>query len=631
MSILISNQLGFKTRNDLILENDSFELTAIELKCKTTSIICCSGYRPPNTIPSHFVKEFKSQIKSLQNENKHVIIGMDHNMDLLKTEKHKATQDLLDVLLEHKLVPTILRPTRICHTTATLIDNIFISEELDKGRNSSYILIDDISDHLPCVLNIPGVHRGLKERVSITYRDKKHLEELKTSLLDEDWSEYISDNLPLEESFNKFHTHLTQKIDQFLPYKTIEVHNHRLRREPWLTKGLEKSMKKCRTLYQQQLHGPENKKEKFKNYRYVLNKVKRTAKRQYYIDRCTTMKSNTRKLWQTLNNVIGQHRDKTCCIDSLCVENLTLTCPTQIGNKMCDYFANIGKRFANKIKKPKEDIDTYLSIIRKNTESLSFTHVNRCELLKLLKELPNKSSHGHDNLDNILLKELSDGIVEPLLQLFNRSLTEGYVPSQMKIAEVVPLFKNKKRDLANNYRPISLLIVISKLLERIVYKRTSQFVTDTGQLYDSQYSFLKNHSCNDAISEFLGEILHNLENNKHPVAIFIDLSKAFDTLQHSVILKKLACYGIRGKSLEWFTSYFKDRYMTGEYNIHMRGHSNIQIQCPVDGCDYETVDVQNLTSHKKSHTKKISVYCKICGEGFVYHEQRKRHMNQIHS
>ena len=122
-------------------------------------------------------------------------------------------------------------------------------------------------------------------------------------------------------------------------------------------------------------------------------------------------------------------------------------------------------------------------------------------IVKTLKELPNKSSHGHDNLDNILLKELSDGIVEPLLQLFNRSLTEGYVPSQMKIAEVVPLFKNKERDLANNYRPISLLIVISKLLERIVYKRTFQFVTDTGQLYDSQYGFRKNHSCNDAISE----------------------------------------------------------------------------------------------------------------------------------
>ena len=118
---------------------------------------------------------------------------------------------------------------------------------------------------------------------------------------------------------------------------------------------------------------------------------------------------------------------------------------------MCEYFSNVGKCFANKIKKPKKDIETYLSKIRQNTKSLTFTQVNKCELLKLVKELPNKSSHGHNNLDNILLKELSHGIVDPLTHLFNRSLNEGYVPRPVKIAEVVPLFKNRERDLANNY------------------------------------------------------------------------------------------------------------------------------------------------------------------------------------
>ena len=274
------------------------------------------------------------------------------------------------------------------------------------------------------------------------------------------------------------------------------------------------------------------------------------------------MKNDTKKLWQTLNNVIGKHRDKTCCIDSLRVDNLIITSPAEISDKMCDYFSNVGKNYANKIKRPKKDINSYLSKIRQNCESMMFTQVNRNELLKLFKELPNKSSHGHDNLDNILLKEISEGIVDPLVILFNRSLNEGYFPNQMKIAEVVPLFKSKERDISSNYRPISLLMVISKLLERIVYKRTFQFITDTGQLYESQYGFRKNHNCNDAISELLGEILHNLENNKYTVAIYLDLSKAFDTLQHSVILKKLECYGIRGKCLEWFTSYFKDRYMS---------------------------------------------------------------------
>ena len=179
----------------------------------------------------------------LQQVNSKIIIGIDHNMDLLKTDKHHSTQDLLDSLLERKLSPTILKPTRICHTAATLIDNIFISEELDKGRNCSYIMVENISDHLPCILNIPGIHRSLKERVSITYRDKRHMEELIESLKSTEWTDIINEEIPLEETFNNFHSQLTKKIDQFLPYKTIEVHNHRLRREPWLTKGLEKSMK----------------------------------------------------------------------------------------------------------------------------------------------------------------------------------------------------------------------------------------------------------------------------------------------------------------------------------------------------------------------------------------------------
>ena len=180
--VLISNQLGYKIRDDLTFDCETHEFVMIELKCKTHSILCCSGYRPPNTNPALFVKNFSQQIKVLQQVNRNIIVGIDHNMDLLKTDKHHSTQDLLDSLLELKLSPTILRPTRICHTAATLIDNIFISEELDKGRNCSYIMVENISDHLPCILNIPGIHCGLKERVSITYRDKKHLEELLESL-----------------------------------------------------------------------------------------------------------------------------------------------------------------------------------------------------------------------------------------------------------------------------------------------------------------------------------------------------------------------------------------------------------------------------------------------------------------
>ena len=115
--------------------------------------------------------------------------------------------------------------------------------------------------------------------------------------------------------------------------------------------------------------------------------------------------------------------------------------------------------------------------------------------------------------------------------------------------------------MVNNYRPISLLITISKILEKIVYARTYNFLCNTNQLYQSQYGFRKGHSCENAICELVGTVAKNREEKKHTLGIFIDLSKAFDTLNHDMLLHKMFKYGIRGLMLDWFRSYLKDRTM----------------------------------------------------------------------
>ena len=135
----------------------------------------------------------------------------------------------------------------------------------------------------------------------------------------------------------------------------------------------------------------------------------------------------------------------------------------------------------------------------------------------------------------------------------------------MKNAEVIPLYKNKEKDLCINYRPILLLMTMSKLLEKIVYKRTYDFLVTTGQLYSSQYGFRSKHSCENAISELVGQVVKGHDRKEHTAAIFLDLSKAFDTLDHSLLLKILELYGIRGDALCWFTSYLSNRKMRVEY------------------------------------------------------------------
>ena len=183
------------------------------------------------------------------------------------------------------------------------------------------------------------------------------------------------------------------------------------------------------------------------------------------------------------------------------------------------------------------------------------------ELKNIINDLPNKHSSGSDNVDNILLKELKDLIVPSLCLLFNRSLQESCFPDRMKLAEVIPLHKGKEKSLPTNYRPISLLLTLSKLLEKVVYKRTYNFLNSTHQIYNSQYGFRSNHSCEHAIQELIGKIVKGKENNHYTLALFLDLSKAFDTISHSVLFKKLEIYGVRGSCLSWFKSYLDNRKM----------------------------------------------------------------------
>ena len=174
-----------------------------------------------------------------------------------------------------------------------------------------------------------------------------------------------------------------------------------------------------------------------------------------------------------------------------------------------------------------------------------------------------------------MLKRLKVAIVKPLVKIFNASIKTGIFPTNMKTAEVVPLHKNGSREDKNNYRPISLLLTISKLLEKIVYKWVYAFLDSTNQLYNSQYGFRADHSCSQAISELVGEVAKNTEKNHTTCSIFIDLSKAFDTLEHTTVIQKLEQYGIRGQTLLWFKSYLEGRKLRVRCRTNEEGKQEI--------------------------------------------------------
>ena len=262
-----------------------------------------------------------------------------------------------------------------------------------------------------------------------------------------------------------------------------------------------------------------------------------------------------------INNVTKNIKDKSCIIDSIKVNNIEITDSKFIADEMAKFFATIGYNTAMKGEHGKKDISEYLRKIPKQSSTVFLTPCSVAKINKLIENLPNKTSSGYDDISNLLLKKLQSVLVYPLQIIFNKSLSEGIFPDSMKLADVIPLFKGRNKAVLTNYRPISLLPTLSKLLEKVMYKRTYDFLTKHDILFRSQYSFRKKHSYEHAITELVGEICKGLETKKHTMAIFIDLSKAFDTISHNLLLTKMSLYGLRGTAHAWYNSYLSNRMM----------------------------------------------------------------------
>ena len=171
-------------------------------------------------------------------------------------------------------------------------------------------------------------------------------------------------------------------------------------------------------------------------------------------------------------------------------------------------------------------------------------------------------------------------VCEPLTHIINLSIQHGIVPDEMKIARVMPIFKSDDQSLLTNYRPISVLPSFSKFFERVIYNRLMQYLMNFNILCSNQYGFRKNHSTALALIDLHDKISTAFDRGEFSVGIFLDLSKAFDTLNHIILFDKLEHYGIRGLALDWIRSYFSNRKQYVEYNGHRSLRNEISCGVP---------------------------------------------------
>ena len=254
--------------------------------------------------------------------------------------------------------------------------------------------------------------------------------------------------------------------------------------------------------------------------------------------------------WGVIREVINRtHKDNLP--DYILVDDKKVTNKASITNYFNEYFSQIGSLMAARI--PSDTDNDFLNYLKKpiNT-TFKFQLIDETCIKNIIEQLHTKSSSGYDEISTKLLKLIKPTILKPLTLIINQSLTTGIFPDKLKIAKITPVYKKENIHYIENYRPISIMPSISKVLERVVYDQLYTYFTTNNYLSENQYGFRKLHSTELATIELTDRINLELDKGNSPLAIFLDMSKAFDTLNHNILVSKLNYYGIKNASLNWF-------------------------------------------------------------------------------
>jgi len=581
IAVFLKNNLPYRVRHDLCFSDDvlgKFDGIFIELITemgKKNSVLCVIYRTPRYNSISEITTHLAEKIDIIQSENKNIIITGDLNIDLLKYHTNHDTTDFLDQLLLKNIIPKVTVPTRITSHSATLLDHIFtniVSEKCIAGT-----LITDISDHFSNFIFIKSLSLKSTLPQTVTYRvmSNQAIDNLNRSLSDHDWTD-LYNSTDVNTAYEIFSDQFSQLVNTHLPIKTAKFNSLKHKREPWMTKGILTSLKTKEKLYIQMVKCKGNanyahRQEIYKQYNFIYKKCIKAAKALHWKITFQETKSNMKKTWENINTILNKKSNKHSFPQVFKDENNEYKTPAEIANGFNKYFTNIGPSLAAKIP-PKQKTAAQLLPATSIPNSMFLTPATPNEILNIVNHMKPKTSSGQDNLSPKLIKKCSLNISIPLAHIANLSIATGTFPQKMKIAKVITVYKKDNPTLFENYRPISLLPTFSKILERLVYNRLYQFLNSHNLLTSAQYGFRKGLSTEYAILELQDRIVKNMANKDWCIGIFLDLSKAFDTLDHNILLTKLKHVGICGIALNWFNSYLSDRQ---QYTIYQNSPSKL--------------------------------------------------------
>ena len=572
--ILIGDNIKFKTV-DLNLTVSTEKIESLWIHLIDCNIYLCSFYRSEQFCPLDTFLGYMSECMIKLGNKKVVMLGDinvdQNNINTINYRKLDQTMRMFGLVQTVQGITRIAKlGDRITHTTIDIVMTNTYSHFL-----TCDVLEDRIGDHQAIKFTIDfNVDKPSKfKKILIRDHCKSNISALKNFLKENcDYSSILESN-NVNEAVEGLNAHVQYYYDIFCPIKQIKCHSDYIHKP---SEELLKNIKLRRKLYRKyKKHQKEHEKKKknclpqipcmrcnvlWDNFKMQKNYTTKLSRRDRRTNIITELKAKSalndlKGVWKTIKKASNLPTKASNTNNNLDAEE---------SNK---YFAQIGPSIQEEISKdngPNDDNINYHSFLNNGrpeddtTYLDAFNEVTETEVLDFIKSLPGDKS-TNDPIPLKIFKQILPTFISPFTHIVNLSLKYGIMPDSCKIAMVTPIHKSGKLDDPGNYRPISILPVLSKTIEHLVNSQLTQYLDDKGVISKCQYGFRKDHSTTYLMLDLFDRIYSSKSKNNRPGIIFLDIKKAFDTVNHNILLSKLKHYGIKNIALRWFESFLTGR------------------------------------------------------------------------
>ena len=486
-------------------------------------------YRAPSGNKDEFVDLLSTYLDTIGGQK--IIIGGDINLNYLV--ENKWIDNICD---NYQMEAKIKKITRL--ESGTCLDNF-----LTNIAGSFSVSSIGISDHQAITACVKVSELHLKNKCTFEYRQMKELNWL---IFKQGVNNLAIRGNNIEDKWTNILTDIKVIVEESFPFKKSK---HKF----YFT--MSQSLLKCRDKKNELLKKyklGKIQKEEYIKYNRCYRKLIKTEQSKTFKDKMVEAGSDGKKKWKVIKEglLLSKNNENITEINS---NGILLNNEQEISDAFKMHFETCASKLAENLP---NGMDT--SSIMPQGNLWSFKHTHEGEIVKIIKSLMNKNSSGPDSLTNRMLKKEPFLFARLLKPLINESLDEGVFPTELKTANIIPIFKKGDKTNMNNYRPISLLPVISKVYEKILNLQLTSIV-DNGFIDENQFGFRKGHSTQDAVLKFVDKIEQDLALGKHVATVYIDVSKAFDSVDHGLLINKLKRTGLNESGIKLMESYLKNR------------------------------------------------------------------------